>query len=92
MQAQTHPLFLFQHQRNTATTAVAATTSLPSVLASIVLEYTSLGDELIYSTESAIGAKLADGSVVTWGQASYGGDSSSVHAELKAVDTMRNIS
>ena len=66
MQVQTHPLFLSQQQRTNATNAVAATTSLPSVLASIVLDY-SLGDELIYSTNSAFAAKLADGSVVTWG-------------------------
>ena len=40
-------------------------------------------DSAIYSTGAAFAAKMADGSVVTWGDARKGGDSSSVLAELK---------
>ena len=40
--------------------------------------------DTIFSTrDGAFAAKLLDGSVVTWGPAGYGGDSSSVQAELK---------
>ena len=45
--------------------------------------------DTIFSTPCAFAAKLLDGSVVTWGGAGYGGDSSSVQAELKqGVDTI----
>jgi hypothetical protein len=36
--------------------------------------------DTIYSTDYAFAAKLADGRVVTWGDADYGGDSSDVQA------------
>ena len=44
--------------------------------------------EDVSSTAAAFAAKLADGSVVTWGSAEDGGDSSSVQAQLKGVDTI----
>jgi hypothetical protein len=45
--------------------------------------------DTIYSTEGAFAAKMLDGSVVTWGDAEAGGDSSCVQAELKqGVDTV----
>ena len=40
----------------------------------------------IYASEFAFAAKLVDGSVVTWGDAPFGGDSSSVQMQLKGVD------
>jgi co-chaperonin GroES (HSP10) len=39
--------------------------------------------DTIYSTYYAFAAKMQDGSVVTWGDTGYGGDSSRVQAELK---------
>jgi hypothetical protein len=39
--------------------------------------------DTIYSTDAAFAAKMRDGSVVTWGGAGMGGDSSGVQAELK---------
>ena len=46
------------------------------------------GVDAIYSTGLA-SAKMQDGSVVTWGNAEYGGDSSRVQAELKqGADTI----
>ena len=44
------------------------------------------GVDTIYSIQSALAAKLTDGSVVTWGSERGGGDSSSVQAQLKGVD------
>ena len=46
------------------------------------------GVDTIYSTVGAFAAKLADGSIVTWGSASCGGDSNSVQAQLQGVDTI----
>jgi hypothetical protein len=51
------------------------------------------GVDTIYSTECAFAAKMKDGSVVTWGRAGHGGDSSAVQKELnneerKGVDTI----
>ena len=48
---------------------------------------------MIDSNDSAFGVfaavKMKDGSVVTWGVAEYGGDSSAMQAELKqGVDTI----
>ena len=61
---------------------------LPKDVAQIVVDYT-LSKFTIFSTDRAFAAKLLDGSVVTWGYAGYGGDSSSVQAELKqGVDTI----
>ena len=41
---------------------------------------------MIYSTYYAFAAILQDGTVVTWGHSSYGGDSSAVSAALVGVD------
>jgi hypothetical protein len=47
------------------------------------------GIDGIFSTRTAFAAKMLDGSVVTWGCADWGGDSSTVQAELKrGVDTI----
>jgi hypothetical protein len=47
------------------------------------------GVDTIYSTYGAFAAVMKDGSVVTWGDSNYGGDSSLVQAELKqGVDTI----
>ena len=43
--------------------------------------------ETIYSTDYAFAAKLVDGSVVTWGDARYGG-SCKQQAKLKDVETI----
>ena len=43
------------------------------------------GVQQIHATWSAFAAILADGSVVTWGRADYGGDSSAVEHELRFV-------
>ena len=60
--------------------------SMPAVLAQLIMGYRD--DRDIYSTGRAFAAKLADGRVVTWGRAGYGGDSSSVQAQLQGVDTI----
>jgi co-chaperonin GroES (HSP10) len=50
-----------------------------------------IGIITIYSTESAFAVKMSDGSVVTWGDAECGGNSSHVQAELKqGVDTVHS--
>ena len=38
----------------------------------------------IFSTEDAFAALKDDGSVITWGSSSYGGDSSSVSSSLSS--------
>ena len=38
----------------------------------------------IYSTDYAFAALREDGSVITWGNSDYGGDSSSIAAHLKS--------
>ena len=38
--------------------------------------------QVIYSNRAAMAAKKVDGSVVTWGDAYYGGDSSAVSSQL----------
>ena len=43
-------------------------------LAAVAVKYDVL-DDTIFSTESAFAAKLTNGHVVTWGPASFGGDS-----------------
>ncbi len=45
----------------------------------------------IYSTGSAFAALRVDGSVVTWGQDSYGGDSKNVAAKLDGTIDVTNI-
>ena len=53
--------------------------SLPAVLAHLIMGYRD--DRDIFSTKRAFAAKLADGRVVTWGDATSGGDSSYVKRE-----------
>ena len=43
------------------------------------------GVQQIQSTRDAFAAILEDGSVVTWGHANYGGDSSAVQHKLTLV-------
>ena len=43
----------------------------------------------IQATERAIAAILADGSVVTWGDAGYGGDSSAVQDQLRGAQQIQ---
>ena len=43
----------------------------------------------IQATERAFAAILADGSVVTWGLAEYGGDSSAVRDQLRGVQQIQ---
>jgi hypothetical protein len=50
------------------------------------------GVDTIFSTRQAFAAKLLDGSVVTWGSAGGGGDSSSVQTELKLLKRGRDAS
>eukprot|EP00808_Paulinella_micropora_P014689 g1527.t1 len=57
------------------------------------LPASSVADQLtnvdtIYSTDTAFAAKKADGTVVTWGDAYAGGDSSSVADQLTNVSTI----
>ena len=87
MQIEIFHLFLSPSQKAFAAEQVASASGLPPVLATCVLDY-YFGDEAIYSTAAAFAAKLADGRVVAWGNAGNGGDSSSVQAELKEVDTI----
>ena len=47
------------------------------------------GVQQIQGTGSAFAAILADGSVVTWGHAAYGGDSSAVQDQLKGVQQIQ---
>ena len=44
--------------------------------------------ETITATARAFAAKLKNGTVVTWGDVGYGGDSSAVQSELKDVETI----
>jgi hypothetical protein len=44
----------------------------------------SSGVSVIYSTGDAFAAVKTDGSVVTWGDSNYGGDSSFVSASLSS--------
>ena len=71
-------MFLSESRKGMVTADIALATSLPVCLASMVFEYQHR--EAIYSTARAFAAKLADGRVVTWGNAAYGGDSSDVQA------------
>ena len=43
----------------------------------------------IQATDQAFAAILADGSVVTWGDAEYGGDSSEVQDQLRGVQQIQ---
>ena len=52
-------------------------------LALIVIGYLEKGVKYIFSSNGAFAALMKDGSVVTWGLGDWGGDSSSVQAELK---------
>ena len=61
---------------------------LPTDVAQIAMDYLH-SKFTIFSTHYASAAKMLDGSVVTWGDADCGGDSSRVQAELKqGVDTI----
>ena len=63
-------------------------TAFPPELAALALSYHE-DEKDIYTTNGAFAAKLRDGRVVTWGSSLYGGDSSSVQAELQTgVDTV----
>ena len=46
------------------------------------------GVDTIYSNSHAFAARMLDGSIVTWGVAFEGGDSSMVQAQLKNVDAV----
>ena len=69
-------MFLSELGKSMVTADIALATSLPVCLASMVFGYQHR--EAIYSTKRAFAAKLADGRVVTWGNAADGGDSSNV--------------
>ena len=45
-------------------------------------------DKRIYSTDLAFAAVLKDGTVVTWGDKDYGGNSAAVQAALTGVETI----
>ncbi len=62
---------------------VTESTLLHKDLSNVVCRYLLLQDVIVSSTSLAFAAVLASGRVVTWGDARYGGDSSSVQAELK---------
>ena len=47
------------------------------------------GVKQIHGTREAFAAILADGSVVTWGDADHGGDSSAVGDQLRDVQQIR---
>ena len=47
------------------------------------------GVQRIQVSESAFAAILTDGSVVAWGNQSYGGDSSAVQDQLKGVQQIQ---
>ena len=80
-------IFLSEAEKNDIATCVRTVTVLPKELAALVLDY-YLATEEIFSTSAAFAAKLANGQIVAWGDASRGGDCSSVQAELKDVDTI----
>lgn len=46
----------------------------------------------VSSAERAFAALLMDGSVVTWGQSDYGGDSSRIQRQLKNVQQLEATS
>ena len=50
------------------------------------------GVRQIQATVGAFAAILADGSVVTWGAAEYGGDSSAVQHQLRGVHQIQSTS
>ena len=54
----------------------------------IILQFLSISVEYVYSTNYAFAAKLHDGTVVTWGDSLFGGDSSVVQSRLVNVDTI----
>ena len=64
--------------------------SLPGVMQTAAVDSSAVRDQLkgvqqIQATFAPFAAILADGSVVTWGDALYGGDSSAVQHELMSV-------
>ena len=61
--------------------------SLPGVMQTVAVtvrqfEMSLKGVQQVQATHSAFAAILEDGSVLTWGNAQYGGDSSAVQAQL----------
>ena len=50
------------------------------------------GVQHIKASELAFAAILTDGSVVTWGEAHYGGDSRAVQDQLKGVQQLSQLS
>ena len=66
---------------------VAMHTNLSAELGEVVTAYACC-DLAIFSTRKAFAAKLANGHVVTWGDADCGGDISAVQTELKDVETI----
>ena len=51
-----------------------------------------MGVQQIQATSQAFAAILEDGSVVTWGPADFGGDSSAVRDQLKGVQQIQATS
>jgi co-chaperonin GroES (HSP10) len=73
---------------SSALETIQSASSLILPLARLVFEYYHQSAD-IFSTSRAFALILPDGSVVTWGNAGSGGDSSRVQAELKqGVDTI----
>ncbi len=62
---------------------VTESTTLHKDLSDVICAYSLPRAVIFSSTLRAFAAVLANGRVVTWGYAYYGGDSSSVQAELK---------
>ena len=62
---------------------VTESTTLHKDLSNVVSAYLLPRAVIVSSTSKAFAAVSASGRVVTWGSADYGGDSSSVQAELK---------
>ena len=74
-------------QRQVFKTKICDETGLLRDLSGIVGDYCDW-NEHIYLNRYAFVAKLADETIVTWGDSSYGGDSSDVQAYLKQVETI----
>ena len=62
---------------------ITEATALPDVLSDLVCGYTLHSTSFCSTQGGAFAFSLANGRVVTWGNADYGGDSSAVQGELK---------
>ena len=71
---------------------VKESTTLHKDLSNVVCAYSIPREIIVSSTSQAFAAVLASGRVVTWGSAFFGGDSSSVQAELKDQVVQHNYS